>query len=225
GSALDTALARLADIKLPIPQDFFSDRRPSRTERSEAFLEESIDRDVYVQQVLQGPISPYEIKAGSIIPAALITGLNSDLPGQIIGQVTEPVYDTVTGQHRLIPQGTKIVGRYNADIGHGQDRLQIVWDRLVMNSALAEAETRTSSRSNLLPILKSLEESTDRDGMPDRMLWAQICASLIFGHFMMRSLNRGLEQSLLSVVALRVRQGRRRFPAGDRPAGSDSCCR
>ena len=131
-SALDSALAKLTDIKLPTPQDLFPGSQPSATERNEAFLATGVDDDAYLQQSLQKPISPYEIKAGSIIPAALITGLNSDLPGQIVGQVTEPVYDTVTGQHLLIPQGTKIVGRYNADIGYGQDRLQIVWDRLIM---------------------------------------------------------------------------------------------
>ena len=132
GSAVDSALAKLADIKLPTPQDLFPGHQPSAAERNESFLKGSVDSEFYVQQVLQGPVSPYEIKAGSIIPAALITGLNSDLPGQIVGQVTQPVYDTVTGQHLLIPQGTKIVGRYNADIGYGQDRLQIAWDRLIM---------------------------------------------------------------------------------------------
>ena len=132
GSALDSALAKLTDIKLPTPQALFPGNQPSATERNEAFLKASVDSELYVQQVLQGPVSLYEIKAGSIIPAALITGINSDLPGQIVGQVTEPVYDTVTGQHLLIPQGAKIIGRYNADIGYGQDRLQIVWDRLIM---------------------------------------------------------------------------------------------
>ena len=132
GSALDAALAKLTDIKLPTPQDLFPGNQPSAAERNEAFLATGVDGDAYLQQSLQKPISPYEIKAGSIIPAALITGLNSDLPGQIVGQVTEPVYDTVAGQHLLIPQGTKIVGRYNADIGYGQNRLQIVWDRLIM---------------------------------------------------------------------------------------------
>ena len=62
----------------------------------------------------------------------MITGLNSDLPGEIIGQVTEHVYDTANGRHLLIPQGARILGRYNAQVGVGQDRAQIVWDRLIM---------------------------------------------------------------------------------------------
>jgi type IV secretion system protein VirB10 len=132
GNALGDALARLADLDLPTPQDLFPKSQPSMSERNEAFLQAGADGDVTLQQSLQQPVSPFEIKAGSIIPAALLTGLNSDLPGQIVGQVTEPVYDTVTGQYLLIPQGTKITGRYNANIGYAQNRLQIVWDRLIM---------------------------------------------------------------------------------------------
>ena len=143
---LDSALSKLASIELPTPQDLFPGNQPSATERNEAFLKGYVDSDVYLQQGLQKPVSPYEIKAGSIIPAALITGLNSDLPGQIVGQVTEPVYDTVTGHYLLIPQGTKIFGRYNSDVGYAQDRLQIVWDRLIMpngNSIQLEAMVGT----------------------------------------------------------------------------------
>lgn len=70
--------------------------------------------------------------AGSIIPASLITGLNSDLPGTTIAQVTENVYDTVTGEHLLIPQGTRIVGKYDSVIAHGQKRALVVWSRLIL---------------------------------------------------------------------------------------------
>ena len=70
--------------------------------------------------------------AGTIIPASLITGLNSDLPGQAIGQVTENVFDTPTGQHLLIPQGTKLLGRYDSEIDAGQSCALVVWNRLVL---------------------------------------------------------------------------------------------
>ena len=66
------------------------------------------------------PRSPYEVKAGSYIPAALITGINSDLPGSVNAQVTENVYDTVTGNYLLIPQGAKLVGEYNSNLTFGQ---------------------------------------------------------------------------------------------------------
>ena len=69
---------------------------------------------------------------GQAMPAALVTGINSDLPGQVIGQVTEPVYDTVTGRHLLIPQGSKLVGRYDSVIAYGQSRALIVWSRIIL---------------------------------------------------------------------------------------------
>ena len=70
--------------------------------------------------------------AGNLIPASLVTGLNSDLPGQIIGQVTQNVYDTVTGQHLLIPQGSRLIGRYDSVIAFGQSRALVIWTRLIL---------------------------------------------------------------------------------------------
>ncbi|CAN7615418.1 TrbI/VirB10 family protein [Phenylobacterium sp. LjRoot164] len=77
------------------------------------------------------PLSRFEIKAGAIIPAALVTGLNSDLPGPVIAQVTEPVFDHLTGRRELIPQGARLIGRYDSQVGHGQDRVMVVWTRIV----------------------------------------------------------------------------------------------
>ena len=96
-----------------------------------AFLNGKSDDQVYNPHALQKPISPYTLMAGSIIPASLITGLNSDLPGFVIGQVTEQVYDTVTGRHLLIPQGTKIIGKYDSVVAFGQKRALVVWQRLI----------------------------------------------------------------------------------------------
>ena len=96
-----------------------------------AFLNGKGDDQVYNPHALQKPISPYTLMAGSIIPASLITGLNSDLPGFVIGQVTEQVYDTVTGRHLLIPQGTKIIGKYDSVVAFGQKRALVVWQRLI----------------------------------------------------------------------------------------------
>ena len=70
--------------------------------------------------------------AGSVIAAALITGLNSDLPGQVVAQVTEDVYDTATGRFLLIPQGTRLIGKYDSHIAYGQERLLLIWMRLLM---------------------------------------------------------------------------------------------
>ena len=127
-------LAALDQLGLSLPSagDLLPKANLSPAEQRENFLGDPSDQASYLKGRLQEPISDYEIKAGTVIPAALITGLNSDLPGEIIGQVTEHVYDTVTGRHLLIPQGTKVFGRYNAQVSYGQDRAQIVWDRLIM---------------------------------------------------------------------------------------------
>jgi type IV secretion system protein VirB10 len=85
-----------------------------------------------VGHALQDPRSPYEVKAGTIIPAVLLTGISSDLPGQIMAQVREQVYDTVTGQHLLIPQGTRLIGQYDSVVAFGQNRVLLVWDRLIL---------------------------------------------------------------------------------------------
>ena len=129
-------------LDFPSPQDLFPARRPSAAERRESFLQRRPDDRAYLQSGLQQPLSAYEVKAGTVIPTALITGLNSDLPGEIIGQVTEHVYDTVTGNHLLVPQGTRVLGRYNADVDFAQERAQIVWDRLIMpNGSSIHLET------------------------------------------------------------------------------------
>lgn len=87
--------------------------------------------DDYTGKPLQSPISPYEVQAGSIIPAALITAVDSDLPGDVIAQVTEDVYDSPTGHYLLIPQGAKLYGRYDSLISYGQTRALIVWNRII----------------------------------------------------------------------------------------------
>jgi type IV secretion system protein VirB10 len=89
------------------------------------------DSEIYNPHSLRTPVSPYQVMAGTIIPPSLVTGLNSDLPGQVIAQITENVYDTPTGQYLLLPQGTRLLGRYDSDIDDGQSRALIVWNRLI----------------------------------------------------------------------------------------------
>jgi type IV secretion system protein TrbI len=81
---------------------------------------------------LEAPASPYILQAGSVIPAALITGLRSDLPGKITAQVTENIYDSPTGQYLLIPQGARLEGEYDSSVSFGQSRILLVWTRIVM---------------------------------------------------------------------------------------------
>lgn len=80
---------------------------------------------------VEAPRTPFTLRAGFVIPAVLISGVNSDLPGQIIGQVSQDVYDTATGRHRVIPQGTRLVGAYSSEVAYGQRRVLVAWQRLV----------------------------------------------------------------------------------------------
>jgi type IV secretion system protein VirB10 len=88
--------------------------------------------DDYLESAPRGPISPWEVKAGTVIAAALITALNSDLPGEVIAQVTEPVYDHATGRAVLIPQGSRLIGQYDSQVAYGQERALIAWNRVIM---------------------------------------------------------------------------------------------
>lgn len=89
--------------------------------------------------------SPYTLLAGSVIPAALITGLNSDLPGQAIAQVTADVHDTVTGRIRLIPAGARLIGAYDAQVAFGQRRIHVAWSRLVFPDGASISLTRQTA--------------------------------------------------------------------------------
>ena len=101
-------------------------------DKKSAFLNAATDTKIYASGRLQTPASPFQVMAGTIIPAAMVTGLNSDLPGQAIATVTEPVYDTVTGKSLLIPQGSRLLGTYDAQVSYGQSRVLLVWTRLIM---------------------------------------------------------------------------------------------
>jgi type IV secretion system protein VirB10 len=100
--------------------------------RKEDFISQASDDAIYNPYRLETPVSPWQVMSGTVIPATLLTGINSDLPGQVIAQVTEPVYDTVTGRTVLIPQGSRIIGRYDSVVAYGQSRALVVWNRIIM---------------------------------------------------------------------------------------------
>src|SRR3546814_7616221 len=81
-----------------------------------AFVAAEPDSRTYGSAELHMPRSPYQLMAGTVIPAALLTAVNSDLPGQVIATVTEQVYDSVTGRHLLIPQGSRLIGQYDSQV-------------------------------------------------------------------------------------------------------------
>jgi type IV secretion system protein VirB10 len=75
--------------------------------------------------------SPYELRAGFVMAATLISGINSDLPGQIMAQIAQNVFDTATGKYLLLPQGSRLVGSYSSDVAYGQARVLVAWQRIV----------------------------------------------------------------------------------------------
>ena len=106
--------------------------QPRESDRKLAFLNGPVDRRTTSADRVQAPASRNVLQAGAVIPAALITGLRSDLPGQITAQVTEAVYDSPTGKILLIPQGARLIGQYDAQVAFGQTRALLVWNRIVM---------------------------------------------------------------------------------------------
>ncbi|MDF0579282.1 TrbI/VirB10 family protein [Bradyrhizobium yuanmingense] len=101
-------------------------------DRKLAFVNASVDRRTVSADRIARPASPYVVQAGTVIPGALITGIRSDLPGQITAQVTENVYDTPTGRFLLVPQGARLIGIYDSQVTFGQSRVLLVWTRLIM---------------------------------------------------------------------------------------------
>jgi len=101
-------------------------------ERKLAFVNAPPDRRTVSGERLQPLAGSHVLQAGAVIPAALITGIRSDLPGQVVAQVTENVFDTPTGRYLLVPQGARLVGLYDSQVAFGQNRVLLVWTRLIL---------------------------------------------------------------------------------------------
>ena len=128
GAATNTNLSGLGlpgQFNMPTAQERAQDRQL-------AFLNAAADRRTVAPDRVMPPASPYVLQAGAVIPAALITGIRSDLPGQITAQVTENIYDSPTGRLLLVPQGTRIIGQYDNAVQFGQRRVLLVWNRLIL---------------------------------------------------------------------------------------------
>jgi type IV secretion system protein VirB10 len=103
---------------------------PNHQSEKLAFLQKS-QRSAYLGNRLEAPVSPYELKTGTVIPSLMIGTINSDLPGEIVAQVAQNVYDSATGKYLLIPQGSKLFGHYDARVAFGQERVLVSWQRLI----------------------------------------------------------------------------------------------
>ena len=110
-----------------------ADNDPNKQAEKVAFLKDAAKNNEsdYLSSTLKNPMSPYELQAGAIVPGVLVTGINSDLPGQITGQVKSNVYDSISGNYLLVPQGAKLIGSYASQISYGQERVLVVWNRIL----------------------------------------------------------------------------------------------
>ncbi|WP_449415200.1 TrbI/VirB10 family protein [Ochrobactrum teleogrylli] len=129
GSGIDPATGLALPAETP---PLNSGSAQNMQDRKLAFVNAESDKRTVSADRVQEKASPYVVQAGTVIAAALITGIKSDLPGQITAQVTEHVYDSPTGSHLLIPQGSRLIGQYDSQVAFGQSRVLLVWNRLIM---------------------------------------------------------------------------------------------
>ncbi len=128
--------ARIANSPALLGADTDYESQNMQTKK-EVFLAAARNRETedYLRSTREAPLSRYEIKAGWEIPAVLEQSLNSDLPGELKALVTSNVYDTATGLYLLIPQGSRLIGKYDSRISYGQDGVQVAWNRLIFPDA------------------------------------------------------------------------------------------
>lgn len=154
-----------------------ADQDQNRQDEKLSFVAQKVNEDIYSGYTLVDQIIPYEVKASTVIPGVLITGMNSDLPGTVIGQVSENVYDSISGKYLLIPQGTRIIGKYDSKTTYAQERGLVIWQRLIM----------PNGKSLVLDNLQGADQA-GYSGFKDkvrshygRVLWSAIIGGLITG--------------------------------------------
>lgn len=128
---------------------------------------------IYSPHGLVDPLSPYELKAGAVIPGALLTGVDTARPGPVVATVTQNVFDSITGRHLLVPQGARLIGRHEGESAHGDRRAFLVWDRMILPNGKS--------------VILSEEPGVDAQGAVgvrgeiDRRLWPMGVATLFAG--------------------------------------------
>ena len=141
------------------------------------FVNQKVNDQLYSSYMLVKQVTPYEVKSGTVSPGVLITGMNSDLPGTVIGQVSENVYDSTEGKYLLIPQGTRVIGKYDSKTTFAQERGLVVWQRLIF----------PNGKSLILENLQGADQA-GYSGFKDkvrshygRVLWSALLGGLITG--------------------------------------------
>ena len=115
---------------MPFAPQQNSNSDPNGWNRKDAFTKQELPAE-YSKFTVTSPQSPFELKSGTLLPCVLISGLNSDLPGNMIAQISENVWDTATGRYLLIPRGSRLIGTYDNQVAYGQSRVLVMWSRLI----------------------------------------------------------------------------------------------
>ena len=120
---------------MSLPADAYglqaNDYNPAADKDKEAFFDRAGKDANWILPHSRTAGQRYEVKTGAVIPGIMVTGINSDLPGNIIAQVSQNVFDTATGNHLLLPQGAKLFGVYDSRVIYGQERVLVAWNRVV----------------------------------------------------------------------------------------------
>jgi len=143
------------------------------TQTVSADLGRAAGGEVYNRHALTAPVSPFELKAGTLIPAVLLTGVDTSRPGPVVAATTQNLYDTVAGRHLLAPQGSRLIGRHEGESAYGDRRAFIVWERLILpngKSLVLEAEPGVDARG-----------AVGVQGRVDRRLGALVIGTLFAG--------------------------------------------
>lgn len=142
-----------------------------------AFAKQKNNTEIYSENYLIEQITPYQLFSGTIIPAVLVTGMNSDLPGTVIGQVSQNVFDSQAGKYLLIPQGTRLIGIYDSKTTYAQERGLVIWQRMIL----------PNGKSYILDNLPGTDQA-GYAGFKDkvkshygRVLWSAVLGGIITG--------------------------------------------
>ena len=170
------ASAEEAEVN-PAPQQQTQQQDQNRQLDKIAFTKQKNNTEIYSENYLIEAITPYQLFSGTVIPAVLVTGMNSDLPGTVIGQVSQNVFDSQAGKYLLIPQGTRLIGIYDSKTTYAQERGLVIWQRMIL----------PNGKSYILDNLSGTDQA-GYAGFKDkvqshygRVLWSAILGGVITG--------------------------------------------
>lgn len=204
GAPIAEAATGMAAVPAPAPA---AAEKPTGAAARRAFMTGGGRSAIESSEQISSPSSPYVLQAGAVIPAALITGIRSDLPGHISAQVTQNVFDSPTGRVLLIPQGARLVGEYDSEVVAGQSRVLLAWDRLILPGGRSIRLDRQPGAD--ASGMAGLEDKVDNHW--GRMLRAALISSLLgVGTELVSGDDSGLVRALRSGVQDGTNEAERR---------------